>query len=121
MQINTASLSGEGKLELEGVRPLRHATTARSEVSGSVTRNMSGAAAGGATGDQDWAGGCHTLWLQKSVLSAACFCHQLPVAVISCLSKHPFGQHAVCYRLCCYGCLILVTVPKHQTAIELDA
>lgn len=35
-KINTASLSGEGKLELEGVRPMRNNTTAAANIAASI-------------------------------------------------------------------------------------
>jgi hypothetical protein len=35
-KINTASLSGEGKLELEGVRPMRNNQTAAANIAASI-------------------------------------------------------------------------------------
>lgn len=43
-KVNTASLSGEGKLELEGVRPLRTNAAAAANIAASI---MAGNAAGG--------------------------------------------------------------------------
>jgi FKBP12-rapamycin complex-associated protein len=48
-QVNQASLSGEGKLELEGVRPLRHNAPIGSLVAGTPGAG----AAPGAGGDSD--------------------------------------------------------------------
>lgn len=50
-KINTASLSGEGKLELEGVRPLRHSNLPLGAMPASLATGTLGAAAG-----EDFAG-----------------------------------------------------------------